>query len=438
MGAGKVYSGVDNTKRTNVRWEVVVAICILGFIAYIDRVNLSVAAPFIMKEFGIDKVQLGMIMSAFFIPYMLMQLPGGIIAQRWGTRWIPGFAILGWSLFTILTAFAWGFLSLVVIRALFGFGEGPIFPSFGVTLARWTSVKEKAWASSFMLVGPYAGPIIGQPVTVWIMTMWSWRTVFYVYGLVGAIGGLFWLYHHRNHPSEHPRVNKAELEYITSTSNEAAIAAHARHEHAPWGKWLTSYQFWAFGFMYFAVGYMMFLFLSWLPVYLLEAGGLSLKAMGIASAYPWLAMCTVIMIWGKVSDVLVGRGYSKFKVRTIPGFIGLFVCSLSFLMAANVQTVNENLFWLTMTLGFCGFTYNASMATMYDLGGRFGGSIMGWIQTTTNIAGITAPVVTAMLVKSFGWGPAIMISSVVPFLGALSWFLVRPDRQLPGTEDPVV
>ncbi|MCK9264965.1 MAG: MFS transporter, partial [Deltaproteobacteria bacterium] len=150
---------------------------------------------------------------------------------------------------------------------------------------------DKGKATVFVIIGSYSGPIVGAPLTSWILRNWDWQVVFYSYGVFGMFLAALWYWHHRSFPYEHPRVNKAEHDYIMEdrTREQSEAAAKASLEHAPWGKFLMNYRFWAFGFAFFSLGYVMFLVLSWLPMYLLEARGLDMKAMGYATAYPWVA-----------------------------------------------------------------------------------------------------------------------------------------------------
>jgi ACS family glucarate transporter-like MFS transporter len=414
---------------TKVRWFLLFFIWMSCLIAYMDRVNLSVCGPMIMKDFGWDKVQLGMTMSAFFLSYFLMQIPGGLLSEKFGIRKTGAGAIIWWSIFTALTPLAWGFYSFMIIRFLFGAGEGPLFPNNGSFIAKWFNTKEKAMASGIMISGAFIGPAVGPPLTVWIMTTWGWQAVFYAYGALGFIIACLWYIFSRDYPHLHPKANDAEVELIAEQS-VAQAKASAIHEVAPWKKFLVSPQFWTLGLQYYTVNYIMYIFLSWLPIYLLEARGLSLKAMGFAAAYPWLAICAALIIGGRISDKMQAKGKSKFQSRTIPALIGMVICGLSFYQGANATTVNENLFWMTLSLGFLGLTYTASYTACQDLGQRFGGSMVGWMNTWANIGGFTAPTITAILVQAYGWQAAFSMTSIVVAFGAVCWLFVKPDKPL--------
>lgn len=425
------HTGHGGIKRkpTNVRWILLSIVYLTCLVAYLDRVNLSVCGPAIMEHFGFDKVQLGLTMSAFFAAYMLLQIPGGMMSERFGLRITGTGAMLWWSVFTIFTPLAWGFGSFLVIRALFGAGEAPLFPNNGSFLAKWFSVREKAVSSSLMVSGAFIGPALGPPVTVFIMVNWGWQVVFYLYGVAGVVMALLWWIFSRDYPHLHPAVNQEEVEHITGRSLDEAKAV-STYEQAPWKRFLSSPQFWCLGFQYCIANYIMYLFLSWLPIYLMEARGLSLKAMGIAAAYPWIAMCVALVSSGIISDRLVQSGCSRFLARTVMAVVGLVLCGIGLYKGANALTPSDNILWMSVSLGCLGFTYTAAWASCQDLGQKFGGSVVAWMNTWANIGGLLAPTVTALLVQAFGWQTALTMTSIIIGIGVVSWLFVKPDRAL--------
>ncbi len=416
-------------KPTKVRWVLLGIVYVTCLVAYLDRVNLSICGPLIMQDFGFDRVQLGLTMSAFFLAYTFMQIPGGLMSEKWGLRITGTLAMFFWSIFTVLTPLARNFYGFMAVRFMFGIGEGPLFPNNGSFLAKWFSKEEKAMSSSIMVSGAFIGPALGPPLTVWLLTQWGWQMVFYAYGIAGVVMTVIWYLYSRDHPHLHPQCNETEISHITQkTATEAEVAS--KHEAAPWKKFLKSGQFWALGFQYCIANYIMYLFLSWLPIYLLEARGLSMKAMGIAAAYPWIAMCVALVSSGIVSDKIVKAGYSKFIARSVMALVGLAFCGIGLYLGANATTPAENIFWLSVSLGFLGFTYTAAWASCQDLGQRFGGSVVAWMNTWANIGGFLAPTVTALLVNAVGWQNTLSVTSMIIGIGVISWLFVKPDLPL--------
>jgi len=420
------YDNICGIKKTNVRWALLSMVYFTCLIAYLDRVNLSVCAPAIMADFGFDKVQLGLTMSAFFIAYAVTQIPGALLAERFGIRATGTLAMGWWSVFTVLTPFAWNFWSFFAVRAAFGAGEGPMFPNNGAFIARWFSPREKAIPNSIMLSGAFIGPALGPPIAVAIMTLWGWQMVFYIFGGVGLAAAIIWHLCARDYPQQHSGVNEAELEHIVGSETKTIEKAGV----APWKLFLKSPQFWCLGLQYLAVNYIFYLFLSWLPMYLVEARGLSLARMGLAAAIPWVALAVGLIVSGIVSDRLIARGSSKFRARSVMAMAGLTLCGIGLYQAANSATLTENVFWLTVSLGCLSGSYTGAWAACQDLGKKFGGSTVAWMNTWGTIAGILAPTVTALLVNAIGWQAALNGSSVVVAFGVLFWLFVKPDKPL--------
>jgi ACS family glucarate transporter-like MFS transporter len=428
------------SKATKMRWFLGAVMFLISFISYMDRVNLSVATPEIMKEFNFTKIEIGWMQTAFFIGYSLIQIPGGMLAESFGHRRIVALAVTWWSAFTSLTACGSSFISFLIIRGLFGVGEGPIFPSFTNFIYQWYNKTEKAKASGLFLSGVFLGPVVGPSVTVALMLAFGWRWVFIIFGIAGLVLALIWWIYATQTPKESKHVNDAELNRIRGgeTAEPAKEAAGEKQKVAPWRKFMGSSQFWAFGIQYFITDYVMYVFLAWLPLYLMEAQKFSLKSMGIAASFPWLAICITSMTTGIIADKMVGAGMSKHKARTLFGIVGLIICCVTLWLGAIATVPWQNVLWMTLSLGSLGLTFNASWAACLDLGGKFSGSVSGWMNLWGNVGGILAPITTAWVATKYGWEAAITVTAASAIIGIVSWVLVRPDKPLVIEEEPLV
>lgn len=197
-------------KPTKVRWGLAFFFFIIGVIAYMDRSNISIIAKPMMDDLGLDKVQFGMLASLFSLGYALMQIPAGLLAEKFGPRKMVTFALIWWSVFTGLTGLVKSHGLLYAVRFLFGVGEGPMFPANAVFNTNWFRRDEKARASSALLAGSYFGPVIAPIVTVYIYQYFGWQSVFYIFGLIGiVIAGVWWIIG-RDYPEIHKLVNEQE------------------------------------------------------------------------------------------------------------------------------------------------------------------------------------------------------------------------------------
>ena len=416
-----------NTKASQFRWFLAALMFLISFISYMDRVNLSVATPEIMKEFNFSKMDMGLLQTAFFVAYSLMQIPGGIMSELFGHRIVVTTAVTFWSIFTSLTAACNSLFMFIAIRSLFGIGEGPLAPSFGRFVYRWFNKNEKARGTSFLLGGIFFGPVVGPAATVALMLCFGWRSVFVIFGAAGIILAAAWYYFATESPRDSKFVNEAEIAYIEGNNTEAA---QPKKELAPWRSFLISSQFWAIGIQFFITDYIMYVFLAWLPLYLMEAQNFSLQKMGIAASFPWAALCIVTFATGYVSDKLIAKGASKHKVRTLSGIVGLTICCITLYLGAIATTPIMNILWLTFSLGSLGLTFNAAWAACIDLGGKFSGSVSGWMNFWGNLGGVAAPTLTAWVATHYGWQSAIIMTSAFAILGMVSWFFVKPERPL--------
>jgi MFS transporter, ACS family, glucarate transporter len=424
-------AAIVRTKTTTMRWKLALIMFLIGFVSYMDRVNLSVATPEIMKEFGFSKIEMGWMQTVFFIGYSIVQVPGGIMAEYFGHRRIVTLAVSWWSAFTAFTAAGFNLTSFLIIRGIFGVGEGPIFPAFSNFIFRWFNKNERAKASSLMLAGVFLGPVVGPVVTVALMVALGWRWVFIIFGATGFIFALLWYVFATQTPGESKYVNEAELSKITGDEKiVSGKAGEKKVELAPWRKFMGNMQFWAIGIQYFITDYIMYVFLAWLPLYLMEVHKFSLKSMGIAASFPWLALCITTLTTGYIADKMVKAGLSKHRARTLFGSFGLIACCVTLYMASITAVPSQNVVWLTLSLGSLGFTFTASWASCLDIGGKYSGSVSGWMNLWGNLGGIVAPVGTAWVATKYGWQAAIAVTAISAVIGVIAWFLVKPDKSI--------
>lgn len=416
-----------NEKPTSFRWQLAVVMFLISLVAYMDRVNLSVATPAIMREFSFTKMDIGLLQTIFFAGYAVMQVPGGMLAEFFGHRRIVTLSVAWWSVFTSLTAVGGNFLSFAVIRGLFGLGEGPIFPAFNIFVYRWFHKAEKAMGFSWVLAGAFVGPVFGPALTVTLMLAWGWRSVFVAFGAVGFVMAVAWYFLATEGPHQSRHVNAQELAHINTGRDDAP---EQEKQVAPWKEFMRSGQFWAIGIQYFVADYIMYVFLAWLPLYLMEAQKFSLQKMGMAASFPWAALAILVFAGGYFSDKLIARGVSKATARSFFGIAGLTVCCVALYLGAVAATPFWNVVWMTVSLGSLGLTFSASWAACIDIGGRFAGSVSGWMNFWGNVGGIAAPTVTAWVATHYGWQAAILLTSASAVIGAVAWLAVKPDAPL--------
>jgi ACS family glucarate transporter-like MFS transporter len=289
-----------------VRYRLVGLLTVGAMINFIDRVNISVAAPVMMPALGLDEAQFGVVFSAFLAGYTLFQFPGGLIADRWNACKVVAFSCLGFSLFTALTPLGGvAFALMLVIRFLVGAFESVSFPAYASLNSRWIPRQEYSRAQTVSLSGSFLGQTIGFPFTTWLIGAFSWPVVFYVNAAMGIAWMLVWLLFATNTPREHPKISPAELQLI-----EENRASRPGSRVSPWAL-LKSPPVLSLAVSYLCLLYGSWMIMAWLPTYLVRGRGFTVQMMGWVGMIPTIASFLGLVGGGILSDRLLRRGFSK-------------------------------------------------------------------------------------------------------------------------------
>lgn len=421
---------IMNQKATKIRWMFALMFFLIGVIAYMDRANISYIAQPMMEDLNMNKTQFGMLASMFAAGYALMQVPAGIMAEKFGPKKMLTFALVWWSAFTILTGVVRNHGLLYAMRFLFGVGEGPMYPSNAVFNTYWFAKSEKGRASSALLAGSYFGPVIAPFVTIAIYQAFGWEAVFFIFGAIGIVIAALWLIIAKDLPEHHKMVNEAEKAYIMANRD----VVQTDKKSAPWGLFFKRFSFFAIAGQYFVVQFVITLFLIWLPTYLHEEYHVVLKDMKFLAAAPWLIMFILIMAGGSISDAIISKGYSRFKARALIAIFGFIVFAVSLFLSVQTNDMTMNLIYLSLCLGGVGLSMGMSWASATDLGRNFSGTVSGWMNLWGNIGAFISPMLGGYLVQHYGWDTTFYLM-IIPAVGAIVlWFFVQPDKPLLSDE----
>ena len=396
------------------------------FICYIDRINISVVAVEIQDQFGWDNTMLGLVLSSFFVGYLFTQYIGGYLADRFGGKVVLGYGVLFWSFFTILTPIAahHGFFLLLITRVFMGLGEGITFPAWHSLYARWVPFKERTRAIAFTNSGIALGSIFAYITTPLIMILYGWEWAFYLFGALGVVWFFFWQRNITSLPSEHPYISQDELDLIT---NEAPAKVKAS-ELPPLKDLIKNKPLWAIIVAHFCSNWPLFVFISWLPIYIKNGLGIDYQdetAIFIALILiPSIVSVIFVNLGGYLSDLFVKKGYQIIKIRRTSTIIGFGGAALSLGILPSVQTVLGVTVMLSITnmcagLGTGGFSVNHA-----DIGPKHTGSLMGITNTIATIPGIIGVAISGVLVDLTGSFDSIfyLTSAILVFGG--SFYLI--------------
>jgi ACS family D-galactonate transporter-like MFS transporter len=309
-------------QRSHVRWSIVALSAIGLTIAYLDRSALSVALPFMTREFEISPAVQGVVLSSFFWSYAVFQVPSGWLLDRVGPRVVYPVAVGWWSIWTALTAFAGGVTSLIVFRLGLGIGEAPVQPANIKVVSKWFPRSERAFASSLFDMGQQIGVALSVPVVTVLAVSVGWRAVFVVIGAVGLLWIVGWLRLYRS-PEHHPKVSAAELAHIRSDQAEMVPKNDTGETPRGWLRLLRNGQVWALTSGYVFRSLAGAFFLTWYPSYLLDDRGFSEADFGMVGAIPAVIGIGSTVLGGIVSDRMLASGISTNIARKAPIIAGL-------------------------------------------------------------------------------------------------------------------
>lgn len=429
MGAPHTTTGVARARAMpavatgNVRWLLAGGLLLpVTFVMSLDRTAMTVAAPAIQESqhFSID--QMSVILTAFAWAYALFQVPGGLLAERFGPRKVLAFAGAWWSVFTFLTPYGSVFLGFVLVRILLGLGQAADWPTSVMTLHRWFPARERSRGNSLLLAGLYLGPFVGTPIVAWIVNRSGWEQPFHIFAVLGLVLALAWYWFVRDEPAQHPRISRAEVEHI-----EAGREHDVSAPKLSWRAFLRSGQFWAVGMQYAFLILIQGFFVTWLPTYLVQAKGFSLTEMGFAGSLPWAAM--IVAVFG--TGALIDHRRLSWDARTRIAIAGFAVAAVTLTVGALADGKVATIAWLCVSLGAVGCVQVQVWGACQDLGGHYSATVTGWTNTWGNLTGAAGPLFTGLLVGiGASWGIALGVLSGAALLGALSWRFVHADRPL--------
>jgi MFS family permease len=417
---------------TKVRYRILMLTFSLAFIMYLDRVCMGTAAPAIMKEFHLDKVTMGWSVSAFNWAYALFQIPGGWMADRFGARIVLAGALTWWSLFTAATGLSFNALSLAATRFLFGAGEAAAFPASSRAIIRWLPLEQRAFGQGFQHSGSRLGAALAPAIVVFLMAGWGWRSVFYIFGTVGVLCAAIWYAAYRNFPQEHPRVNAAELRIL----DHAGVSSHSSAQlSVPWTRILRSRDLWFLSLMYFCYGWVLWMYLFWLPTYLIEVRGYTQIKMGLGASLPLLAATSTNILGGWMSDKLTRRWRDLRRSRLTILVVGFSIAAAALAPGVLAESPVVSMAFLTLALAGLELTVPISWAISLDIGGDYSGSVSAIMNTLGNIGGALGAVCVGYLATNLGWNSPFFTASALCIFAALFAIFINPTRSAVNTSD---
>ena len=433
---------------TRARQIVILFAVTLAIITYVDRICMSQAKLTIQGEFGLSDKQIGWVFSIFTLAYGLFEIPFGWLGDKYGPRIMLLRVVTMWSVFTSATGAAWNYLSLLVCRFMFGAGEAGCFPNISKMFTIWIPSRDRVRAQGLLWLSARWGGAFAPFLVVSIAAQTNWRVPFFVFGIAGVIWAVCFAWWFRDDPREHRSVNEAERAMLDGAEHNIA----SRESTVPWRRFFGSPTVWLLWLQYFCMNYGWYFYITWLPTYLKEARGVSVRESSVLAALdPFLSLlgdtrvvqdlklavlAGIPLFFGGLGSLFCGTFANWFadtlggaaRSRRILGFTGL-ACAAGLLV---VSTQIKSPLLAMMSMGAASFCNDLAMpggwGAVMDVGGRYSGSLGGAFNMCGQAGGFLAPIVIPAILAAThrNWGATFLASATAYGVGAICWVFIDP------------
>ncbi len=413
------------------RWFVVTLLFAITVINYIDRSAIAFAAHAIQQEFGLSSAQIGLVLGAFGIGYIISALFGGMASDRFGSKVTYGLIVLVWTLAIGWTGLAVGFVTLYAARITLGLAEGPSFPAMTGAVGTWLTPSERATALGGVLLAVPVALAIGSPIVSLLINQFDWRTMFFILSVLGFLWLPFWLYYFSDRPENSRFVSDAESRRIAEANRHDQSPAKGRVASArDWRVLLTTPTLLSNYWAYFVFGYYLFFFMTWMPEYLRKTYDLHITRVGLVAMLPWAASAIALYGFGRWSDVLLKRTSSLRVARSYQIAGTQIVAAIAIVPVALSGNIYIAVTGITIAVAASMAGNAAYYAVVTDLTPRLAGTAMGIMTIWFAASGFLAPVVTGYALDLTGdFAPAFWLISVLAASSVVGVILFhRPDR----------
>lgn len=423
------------TRPTRIRWRILGLLVWVSFVSYLLRGNLSIAAPSMIADLQLTEIQWGWIMSAFPLGYALFQFPGGVWADRKGSRRTLTLIAVAWAVLIAVTSFTPGrdvaplvivIAVLVTVQLLVGAVHAPVFPIVVSAIQRWFPTGAWALPNGLTSTGLTLGLASTATLLPWLIGHYDWRVSFLILAPVALVAATMWWWYGRDRPEQHPRVNAAEAALITAgqgsvDSGPAAIPA--------WKRVLRNRDALFMMLSYSSMNFVFYVVFSWGFYYLVMIRGFAEQEAGFLTSAQWMAGGAGAAFGGWLGDRLCRRIGLRWGCRW-PIIIGSTMSAVLLLGVA----LHPNAHAAAIMLGLCFFfnqsTEGAYAANAAAVGGRHSGATYGLLNTGANLMGFVNALLLSSVAAAFGWQVAIAVGAVFALLAVVFILLSRADRQM--------
>jgi ACS family hexuronate transporter-like MFS transporter len=406
------------------RWVIVLLLFSVTVLNYIDRSAIAFAANEIQSELGLSAGQLGLILGAFGIGYILSTLFGGMAVDKIGSRFALTACLLVWSLAIGWTGAATGFVMLYAARTVLGLAEGPSFPAMTSAVTKWLPPDERATALAGALVAVPVALAIGSPIVSVLIETFGWRSMFYVLCFFSLLLLPIWLYFFADDPASSSLISNHERLHIEQSQRNSGLASRSNTAtRTEWRMLLTNPTLLANYWAYFVFGYFIFFFMTWMPKFLRDSYNLDLSQVGYFAFLPWIVAAFALLVFGRWSDAILRQTGNLRKARSLQIAGTQLFAAIAIIPASFIDNLYVAIASITLAVASSLAANAAFYAVITDLVPRIAGTAMGIMTIFFAASGFLAPVITGyalQLTGSFAPGfwllTGLALSSVIGVL----------------------
>lgn len=399
---------------------------LLALLLYVDRICISVAKDPIASSLDLSDKQMGWVLAAFSLGYAFLQTPSGIMADRYGPRKVLTVIVILWSSFTALTGAAWNFISLLIVRFLFGAGEAGAFPGMSRAIYSWIPLKERGMVTGINFSGSRLGAAFAVPIVAWLIADYGWRFSFIIFGVLGVIWAVLWYVLFRDNPEELKSISKEEKDYIIAERQDKSTDKETAKIH--FGTLIKSKNMWFAMGQYFCSNFTFFFALTWLFPHIKSEYQLETVEAGFYTAIPLVFGAFGNWFSGWLIDKIFKNGKWD-KSRIFPASLGFTLAAIGLIGSIYMDSAVGAIIFLSIAIFGADMTLPPSWAFCVDIGKKHAGAVSG----TMNMAGNIGAFITALLFPYLlAWSGSttlfFIIGAILNGIAVFLWLNMKPHK----------
>lgn len=415
-------------KKTSFPYRIVLLFFsfLLTVLLYVDRACISTAKDDIMHDLNFTVTEFGWIMAVFTLGYALLQTPSGKFADKYGARKVITSIVSIWSILTAITGFAWNYVSMLIIRFLFGAGEAGAFPALSKVVYNWFPVKERGIVQGINFSGSRIGAALGLPLVAVLIDIFGWRHTFLIFGAFGVLYAFLWYFLFKDKPEESKFISETERDYIVKNRQQSGI----KKEILPFSIILKSKNMWLAMLQYVCSNFTFYFTLTWMYPYIKEKFLLGSVEAGMYAAVPLIAGAVGNWVSGVLVDFIYNKGKLKLS-RRFPAILGFILAAAGMIAVTQANSPLLSIIFMSLAVLGADMTLSPSWAFCIDIGKENAGAVSGTMNMAGNLGAFVTIIAYPYLYKWTGSNePFFFICALLSLIAIIAWWFMKPEVEI--------